>query len=33
MLMMPMQYLKISNGLNRQLQYANDLENVKTTPH
>ena len=33
MLMMPMQYLKISNGLNRQLQYANDLENMKTTLH
>ena len=29
MLMMPMQYLKISNGSNRQLQYANDLKTWK----
>ena len=33
MLMMPMQYLKISNELNHQLQYANDPENVKISLH
>ena len=33
MLMMPMQYLKMSNELNHQLQYANDPENMKTTLH